>query len=252
MDVINKCKSGWILWIISQLQLKKNILLTSWSHHQCLSTFQVLRCFSPWKLDLKNVLILCWFSSLQYFIFISLSLSEEHQLSHNVRAELTKGINYWVMGMLQICEMIQREISKVITLNDFQALIWGPLKQALQSCRWYLKVCSKHRRLKDEGKVCWAVQHDGILVVDQRMEWTSNCVSCQIAVKKCLKTFCINKTIPSILVAKTAVSKCLCRHINCNFAKSVEELFQISGQSIQSLMKSILNKVVIKTNVCHA
>lgn len=119
------------------------------------------------------------------FVFITLSLSEERQLSHNLRAELTKGINYWVMGMLQICEMIQREISKVITLNDFQALIWGPLKQSLQSSRWYLKVCSKHRRLKDEGKVCWAVQHDGILVVDERMEWTckSNCVSCQIVVK---------------------------------------------------------------------
>lgn len=53
-------------------------------------------------------------------------------MSNSLSAELTKGINYRVIGMLQIYEMIQREISKVITLNEFKALISGPLKQPLQ------------------------------------------------------------------------------------------------------------------------
>lgn len=64
----------------------------------------------------------CYYPEFQWRVLMSNSLS----------AELTKGINYRVIGMLQIYEMIQREISKVITLNEFKALISGPLKQPLQ------------------------------------------------------------------------------------------------------------------------
>lgn len=40
-----------------------------------------------------------------------------------------QGINYRIIGTVEICEMIQWDISKVITLNEFKALSSGPLKQ---------------------------------------------------------------------------------------------------------------------------
>lgn len=67
----------------------------------------------------------CYYPEFQWRVLLFNSLSAEH----------TKSINYRVIGMLQVCEMIQREISKVITLNEFKALISGPLKQPLQLCR---------------------------------------------------------------------------------------------------------------------
>ncbi len=69
-------------------------------------------------------------------------------VSRSLSAELTKGINYRVIGMLQICEMIQREISKVITLNEFKALISGPLKQPYSSADDTLR-CWKSTEGKD-------------------------------------------------------------------------------------------------------
>lgn len=64
--------------------------------------------------------------------FIVMTLFEWRlSASHSLSTLLTEAINYEVIGMLQICEMIQWEILEVITLNEFKALILGPLKQPL-------------------------------------------------------------------------------------------------------------------------